>query len=220
MWYNKPMNKLESQLATLGYEYEEVAESIYLVSNFLSDEEISEVMGTVNSASEKDWETHYMNGVIGLAKRKYGREDLDNLIAEGLVEITEHWLDKNLGLPFKISGPLSERISKIVEFDSSLQFDGVGTIQRQYAGAFLKAHVDNHADPKIEYAVIMYINDDYTDGELFFSNLNFEIKPPAKSLIIFPSGELYLHGVKAPGDGPFRYVLPSFVRKNQDDRKA
>jgi hypothetical protein len=213
MWYNKDMNKLESQLSMLGYEYEEVAESVYLVSNFLSDEEISEVMNTVNNASEKDWETHYMNGVIGLAKRKYDREDIENLVAEGLIEITDHWVDKNLGLPFKISGPISERISKIVEFDSNLHFDGVGTIQRQYEGALLKEHVDNHADPNIEYAVIMYVTDDYTDGELFFSKLNFEIKPKAKSLIIFPSGELYLHGVKPPGAGPYRYVLPSFVRK-------
>ena len=88
----------------------------------------------------------------------------------------------------------------------------MGTIQRQYEGARLIEHVDNHADPNIKYAVIMYINEDYTDGELFFRKLDLTIKPPAKSLIIFPSGEEYLHGVKPPGTGPYRYVLPSFVR--------
>lgn len=210
------MNKLEAQLIDQGYDYEEVAKGVYLVQNFLTNDEINMVMEVINNATDDDWKTHYMQGVRDLAERKYGRTDLQNLIEEGLVEITNHWVDKNLSLPHNISGPLSEKIKKIVSFDSSLHFDGVGTIQRQYSGAILKEHVDNHADPSIEYAVIMYINDNYTNGELFFRNLGLQIVPPAKSMIIFPSGEDYLHGVNAPGDGPMRYVLPSFVRRKKD----
>jgi hypothetical protein len=207
------MDKISNQLQKIGYSYEEVAKSIFLVYDFLTKEEIDKIFKVINSSSETDWTTHYMNGVIGLAKRKYGREDIDNLVNEGLIEITHHWVDKNLLLESKISSPLSERVQKIFENDTEIRFDGVGTIQRQYEGAPLREHVDNHADPSIEYAVIIYLNDDYTNGELFFSNLNFEIKPPAGSAIIFPSGETYLHGVKPPGAGPYRYVLPSFVRR-------
>lgn len=209
------MNKLESQLAQLGYDYEEVARGVYLVSNFLLDSEVDDVMSVIDAASEKDWTTHYMQGVEDLAKRKYGRTDIDNLVSEGLIEITTHWIDKNLGLPHSISGPLSERIQKIISFDDEIAFDGVGTIQRQYEGEPLIEHVDNHSDPMIEYAVIMYINDDYNGGELFFGRLGLEIVPPAKSMIIFPSGEDYLHGVKPPTAGPQRYVLPSFVRRRK-----
>lgn len=207
------MNKLESRIIQLGYEYEEVARGVYLVHNFLSDKEVSSVLSLINSATEEDWQTHYMQGVKDLAKRKYDRTDIDNLVAEGKVEITTHWIDKNLGLPYDISGPISERVTKIIEFDEDIAFDGIGTIQRQYEGEPLVEHVDNHSDPMIEYAVIMYINDDYNGGELFFGRLGLEIVPPAKSLIIFPSGEDYLHGVKPPSAGPQRYVLPSFVRK-------
>lgn len=209
------MNKLESKLSELGYSYEEVARGVYLVPDFLTDKEVSDVMSIINSASEEDWKTHYMQGVQDLAERKYGRTDVDNLVAEGLIEITTHWIDKNLSLPYAVSEPISERIQQIISFDPEIAFDGVGTIQRQYEGEPLVEHVDNHSDPMIEYAVIMYINDDYNAGELFFGRLGLEIVPPAKSMIIFPSGEDYLHGVKPPAAGPQRYVLPSFVRRRK-----
>ena len=207
------MSKLKNHLASLGYRFEEVSDSIFLINDFLRDEEIEVIQREIDGASQEDWETHYMLGVIELAERKYGRTDIENLVEEGLVEITENWHDKNLGLKYEISEKISERVKEILAFDKTLSFDGIGTIQRQYEGVQLTEHVDNHADPGIEYAVIMYINDDYTDGELFFRNLDFSIKPKSKSLIIFPSGEKYLHGVKPPGAGPLRYVLPSFVRK-------
>lgn len=209
------MNKLEAQLIKQGYNYEEVARGVYLINNFVTDSEVSSVLKVISNATEEDWQTHYMQGVKDLAERKYGRTDVDNLVAEGKIEITTHWIDKNLSLPHHISGPISERIQEIVSFDPDIAFDGVGTIQRQYEGEPLIEHVDNHSDPMIEYAVIMYINDDYNDGELFFGKLGLEIVPPAKSMIIFPSGEDYLHGVKPPAAGPQRYVLPSFVRRRK-----
>jgi hypothetical protein len=207
------MKTLESRLKALEYAYEEVAKGVYLIPNFISDLDIEATMKTINGASEEDWKTHYLRGVKDLAERKYGRIDVDNLVREGLVEITTHWIDKNLSLPFEISESISKKIKEIMEFNPALEFDGIGTIQRQYSGAQLTEHVDNHADPYIDYAVIVYLNDDYTDGELFFSKLGLEIRPPKKSLLIFPSGEDYLHGVKPPGDGPLRYVLPGFVRR-------
>ena len=209
------MSNLKKSLNSLNYQYSEVAENIFLINNFLKKEEFVAISNVIDASSEEDWNTHYMNGVIGLAERKYGRTDIDNLVKEGLIEITDHWIDKNLSLPFEISDPISRRIKKIFEFTNSLNFDGVGTIQRQYSGAPLIEHVDNHSDPLIEYAVIIYVNDDYIDGELFFSKLNFSIKPKKYSMIIFPSGENYLHGVKPPGEGPLRYVLPSFVKRNE-----
>jgi hypothetical protein len=205
------MSEIEKSLSRLNYEYKEIAPEIFIVKNFLKDEEVEKILSKINSLSQVDWEDHYMRGIVDLARRKYKRTDIDNLVKEGLVEITNHWIDKNVGLDYEIADPISLRIKEIFYFNNSLFFEGVGTIQRQYEGAELTEHVDNHADPQIKYAVIMYINDDYTNGELFFSRLGLEIRPPKKSLVIFPSGENYLHGVRPPGAGPERYVLPSFV---------
>lgn len=208
------MNDLSKELQKLGYSFKKIEDSIFMVYDFLTDNQVEKLYSYILSASDKDWETHYMEGVVGLAERKYGRTDIENLVEEGLVEITHHWKDKNLGMPYELSEPLAIKIKEIFSFDKTLKFDGVGTIQRQYSESPLPAHVDNHADPTIEYAVVMYINDDYNGGELYFSNLDIELKPLAKSLMIFPSHEVYKHGVKSPSDGPIRYVMPSFVRKN------
>ena len=208
------MNKIESGIIEAGYEYLEVGPQIYMVYDFLTDEEINYVMEQIDSATQEDWEAHYMEGVKGLAERKFGRDDIDNLVEEGLIQITYHWVDKNLPmLQSEHRENMGKRIQEIIKNDKGVDFDGVGTIQRQYEGAELREHVDDHADPLIRYAVIMYINDDYNEGELFFGNLDLTIKPPAKSMLIFPSGEDYLHGVLPPGPGPHRYVLPSFVRE-------
>lgn len=206
------MFDLKESIKKIGYRYEDLGQDVILIYNFLLDTEINKILEKIDSLTQKDWENHYMQGVIGLAQRKYGRTDIENLVDEGLVEITHHWKDKNVGLDYEISEPITERIRKIFSESNELMFDGVGTIQRQYEGAELREHVDDHSDPLIKYAVIMYINDDYSEGELFFRNLDLKIVPPAKSLLIFPSGEKYLHGVMPPGPGPYRYVLPSFVR--------
>ena len=206
------MTSLKDSLDSLNYKYKEVAPELIVVYNFLKDSEIELVLNKIKKLSQSDWEEHYMTGVSDLAQRKYNRTDIENLVKEGLVEITTNWVDKNAGLEYDISGPITKRVEEIFSFSSDLLFDGVGTIQRQYDGEKLVEHVDNHADPSISHAVIMYINDDYSGGELFFSNLKIQMTPPAKSMVIFPSGEEYLHGVNAPGPGPERYVLPSFVR--------
>lgn len=208
------MSLVKNHIESLGYSCTEVADSIFLIPDFLNDKEIDLIYEQINSSSENDWTGHYMRGIIENAKKWYGRDDIDNLVKEGLVEITSHWVDKNLSLNGEISYPISERVREVLAFDETVNFDGIGTIQRQYEGAQLTEHVDNHTDPGIIYAIILYVNDNYTDGELFFSKLNFEIKPPKKSLLIFPSGEKYWHGVKPPGPGPHRYVLPSFARRS------
>lgn len=208
------MNKIEAGIIAAGYDYLEVGPQIYMVYDFLSDEEIDSVMSQINNATQEDWEAHYMEGIKGLAERKFGRTDIDNLVEEGLLQITYHWIDKNLPMEQNDHrSNIGKKIAEIIKYDEEVVFDGVGTIQRQYEGAELREHVDDHSDPLIRYAVIMYINDDYADGELFFGNLGLKLKPPPKAMLIFPSGEAYLHGVLPPGAGPHRYVLPSFVRE-------
>lgn len=202
---------LENKLYELGYDFEEVGPQIILIKNFFTDSQFEPLWDIINSATQDDWELDYWNSQIALAKKKFNRTDLKNLIEEGLVEYTNHWHDKAIHIDTEISDMLSKGVHSIFSFDPDLSVGPFDAIQRQYEESPLIEHVDNHADPSIVYAVIGYINDDYTQGELFFNRLNFRIKPPAKSILIFPSGEDYLHGVETPGPGPIRYALPSFV---------
>lgn len=202
----------KASIEALGWEVEEIDEQIYMIKDLASQQEVKEIIKLAEAASEEDWKTHYLNGIRDFAWQKFKRSDLDNLIAEGKLEITHKWIDKNLFLSNDpIRNSLDERVRKIVAIDKTLTFNGVGTIQRQYEGAELVVHVDNHTDPSLVWAVIIYINDDYTDGELIFPDRGLVIKPPSGSMLIFPTHDGYRHGVNPPGPGPKRYVLPSFV---------
>lgn len=203
---------LKKNLDNLGHSYKEVADSIFEVYDILSDEEASTIWKIIKTKTQADWESDYRESQIQLAQRKYGRTDIDNLIKEGVIEYTDNWSDKSVKITRTLCSNTNKKIVQIFSYDRSLYFGGLDHIQRQYPGSELREHVDNYADPTIRFATIVYVNDDYTNGELFFSKLNLSIKPRAKSLMIFPGDELYSHGVRPPGIGETRYVLPSFVR--------
>ena len=210
-------SKIKTRLEQLGHNFTQIEDSIFLVYNLFTEKEFEPLWEIVNNAKQKDWEEDYIQSQITLAKQKFGRSDLENLVNEGLVEITQHWLDKAIRIPPLIAVGLSKKIDEIFMFkDSGLQPKGLQTIQRQYENSELVEHNDNDADPTIAYAGVAYLNDDYSDGELYFSNLNIEIKPPARSFIIFPGGEKYRHGVRSPGPGRHRYALPTFVSHLQE----
>ena len=59
-------------------------------------------------------------------------------------------------------------------------------------------------------SVLLYLNDNYTGGEIYFPKLNFEIKPKPGTLIFFEGNEDTLHGVKEIQDGS-RINLISFL---------
>ena len=205
-------SKIKTRLEHLGHSFEQIEDSIFLVYELFTEKEFEPLWKIVNSAKQEDWEKDYIQSQIELAEQKFGRSDLDNLVEEGLVEITQHWLDKAIRIPPIIAFGLSKKIDEIFMFKgSNLSPMGLQTIQRQYENSRLIDHNDNDADPRIAYAGVAYLNDDYSDGELYFTNLNIELKPPARSFIIFPGGEKYRHGVNSPGPGPHRYALPTFV---------
>lgn len=205
------MQQILLSLFDLGIEYKEVGPKIILLEDFIEEDESNALWEIINNASQEDWEEDYRNSQILLAKVKHGREDLDNLIAEGLVQYSYFWADNAIAIPPQSAKKLNERINQIFMQLPGLYFTELHTIHRHYEGATLKEHVDSDGDPYVQYAVIGYLNDDYTEGELVFPNLGIEIRPPKNSVLIFPDGQLYKHGVKAPGSGPTRYSLPSFV---------
>jgi len=60
-----------------------------------------------------------------------------------------------------------------------------------------------------ECSSILYLNDDYEGGELYFEEFDMLIKPTANQLIFFPSGAEFRHEVKPVINGD-RYTLASF----------
>lgn len=206
---------LEKEFIDAGYETNVLHDQILFVKNFLTDDELNTILKIINITPEEDWSIEYQKNLARFCMEKFGREDVDNLVAEGKFEITQGWDDKNLNISHEmISSILQRRLGNLVSLsDDSLELAGFGTLQRMQAGVELKAHTDQHTDPSIKYAAILYINDDYKDGTLFFKNKeNSDLRPTPGTLLVFPGNEEYEHGVRHVGEGTIRYVTVGFIK--------
>jgi hypothetical protein len=200
------------------YNTEEPIKNIFIINNFLTDLELKLITEYIDTLSQNDWEKEYYESVKLFCLEKFGTDDVEELIKQKKFEITQNWNDKNVSLYTtesmkQVAGNLTLRMFELLTNYPEYVPKGPGAIQRQYTGVPLTAHFDQYTDQSISHAAIIYINDDYTDGELYFPNKDFKIKPKPKSLVIFPGTEEYMHGVYAPGEGPTRYVLPGFIGK-------
>jgi len=196
-----------SSFENSGFKATEIDTGIYLVEDFITEEERSYIYDVAESATEEDWCYGYMQGLKVQSMEKYGNEDY-TLFPD--IPFNEFWVDKTLTLPDEdLSDRLTKRMSAF--FDPSYSLRNFSNIQRQKPGVALPEHHDRGYDDRLHYASVTYINDNYLDGELYFPDRGLSLRPPAKSLIIFSSGEEYIHGVKPVGDGPTRYVITSFV---------
>lgn len=92
-------------------------------------------------------------------------------------------------------------------------------------GSFMHPHVDivgylQDKDTTIQdhlskwsghLSAVIYLNDNYDGGELYFKDHGVSIKPEAGDFITFPGNRHYQHGVKEVS-GAVRYTLSTWVR--------
>jgi hypothetical protein len=206
---------LEKEFVDSGYDTEVLYDQVLFVKDFLQDKELDTLLKIINTTPEADWSIEYQKNLARFCMEKFGRDDVDNLVAEGKFEITKGWDDKNLNITHEeISSTLQKRLGDLLRLaDPSLELAGFGTLQRMQEGVELKSHTDQHTDPSIKYAAILYINDDYEAGTLFFENKeNSDLRPKPGTLLVFPGNEDYEHGVRHVGKGPIRYVTVGFIK--------
>jgi hypothetical protein len=207
---------LKKEFDDAGYETEVFFDHVLFIKDFLKEKELDEILQIIEITPNEDWSVEYTRNLARFCMEKFGRIDVDNLVAEGKFEITQGWQDKNLNIAQKpISRVLQKRLGDLIALvDTNLELAGFGTFQRMQAGVELKAHTDQHTDPSIKYAAILYINDDYKDGSLFFKNKqDSDLRPAPGTLLLFPGNEEYEHGVRFVGEGPIRYVTVGFIKE-------
>lgn len=206
---------LKKEFDDAGYDTEVFHDGVLFIKDFLKDNELDTLLEIIKTTPNEDWSIEYTKNLARFCMEKFGRDDVDNLVAEGKFEITQGWEDKNLDITHEeISRTLQVRLGNLIKLsDPSLELAGFGTLQRMQPGVELKAHTDQHTDPSIKYAAILYINDDYKDGTLFFKNKeNSDLRPAPGTLLLFPGNEEYEHGVRFVGEGPIRYVTVGFIK--------
>jgi 2OG-Fe(II) oxygenase superfamily len=82
-------------------------------------------------------------------------------------------------------------------------------ISKYITGGYMGSHVDVREGTNPSFSAVMYLNDDYIGGDLFFGNQNIKIKPKAGSMIVFPSVPPFYHE-SLPIISGEKYISPFF----------
>ena len=124
---------------------------------------------------------------------------------------------KSFNLPTDFFGKISNKFQEAIEkiFEKSVK-PNTSHAQKWDVGGFASPHSDNSdfdGNPNAfeinKYVGILYLNNNYEGGELYFTEHDIRIKPPAYSFIAFPGGVENIHGVSEITEG-IRYTMVSF----------
>ena len=107
----------------------------------------------------------------------------------------------------------SKMYSKLLNIDETenprLPFGGyvIGRYNDKYGNGM---HTDCPYDD-LEHSYVIYYNDDYENGELYFPSYDLKIKPEAGSVVMFKSSDVENDHEAIPANG-YKYVTPHFWR--------
>jgi 2OG-Fe(II) oxygenase superfamily len=103
---------------------------------------------------------------------------------------------------YALEAPLYNDIFQLVQWP-------IGLSMRPHAD---RANPDGspHGMPYRHYAGILYLNDDYEGGELYFTALDIAIKPRRGMFVGFTGGFHHEHAVTRVESGSVRMTMPSF----------
>jgi hypothetical protein len=198
-----------------GLSAEELYPGIFVVEDFLTSDELIQIKAYIDNLSQEDWSKSYTESLFRFIEEQYGVKTMEEAQALGHeIRVDEGWVDKNAVFADPdMCGDINSRLAKLFSSFPELELHGVGSIQRQYEGVELSYHVDSESNPNVVFANVLYVNDDFVDGELHFPRIDLKYKPKKGALIVFPSSDDYFHGVLPVGAGPTRYALPAFVNR-------
>jgi hypothetical protein len=183
---------------------------IFLVENFISQADRVSLLDFATTSSEDDWSIRYK-------KDRYTEASLNNPEKSKGFDLevesrNKFWDDKILEIPEIYKDCTNDLWNKLnLFFKGKYKLPEITTIQRQYSGSDLSVHNDNGYKKNLQRAIVIYLNDDYSGGELFFPDHKLNFKPDAGSMITFPGTDEYMHGVTEVKDGPTRYVISVFA---------
>jgi len=83
-------------------------------------------------------------------------------------------------------------------------------VLKYQTGQEYKMHADAGGGNNRVLSLVWYVNDDYVGGELEFPYFNYKLKPPANSMIFFPSNYIYAH-IAHPVQENTKYAVVSWI---------
>lgn len=154
-----------------------------VIKNFISPEDAQVLLNEINNPSEVNPYPEYYKTRYGGTAYPYNRVVLDIQKKYSLLSNDVH---QNLN---------PEETKKIKTFKS------FGSVWAQ--GSSASPHNDDQSPEEfIEYSTVIYLDGDFTGGDLYFPGLEFTYKPEQYDGIFFISdGDLWRHGISTIESG-------------------
>ena len=155
---------------------------INIIDNFISEEDAQTLIKEQVSPSEINNYPEYYKERFGGTAFPYNKTVMDILIKYG------HKSNK-------VHMDLNGFVNPIYVFKA---FGSMWT-QGQKGGLHIDAQ---DPEPFIEWSTIIYLNDEFTGGRIYFPNQDFVYRPKKYSAVFFPSaGSEYIHGITTVNSG-------------------
>lgn len=169
--------------------------SITIIENFLSDEYFNHYL---NISNENDgWGT---------------RSSLDVWMGRVVYQSVIN--------NFSYLSKVEKTIKTQYNINTDIYPDYLGLVKWE-CGDLQHPHADGELENELQhpyywrdFGCVLYLNDNYEGGEIYFPNQNVQLKPKPNTLVFFPGTLEYLHGVYPITNG-IRYTLTSFWTYNK-----
>lgn len=182
---------------------------VIMIKDIIDQEEADFLLDIAKNASEEEWDAY---------RKSLGEDEALVNAAYGDWKKQMLWLELNPNL-FEKAKDLVESINKRCiylindHYQTNYTLDNLYNIYKFRDGDFMKEHHDSGLSQDIKLGIVIYLNDDFDGGELYYPKAGLEIKPIARSLVVHPAGMIYRHGVKEVKNGE-RFSLAGFARIN------
>lgn len=185
--------------------------ALHVIPNFLTVDEVAKHQDALVSA---DFWTHSteLDGIVSLTRYNPVFSELEDF-SEGVVERICGQMEEAYGFPLIVGNAPSFRKS-LPGSEQSLHIDHGKLVDGKEIIDY--STNDGNSWPRClnEYASVVYWNDDYSGGEIYFENPRISIRPESGMLIFFPCSASYAHGVSRVHHGE-RIVSTHFWGKSQ-----
>jgi hypothetical protein len=183
-----------------------IDKNILVYENFITDDEQNILLKYAKEAEESQW-----------AKVKYKNEELLKKSPDKYkkyLKYVEDWDKTTLYIDsnnHNIVENIKNRSQKIIGSDLLIT-DDIYRIKRLTNQRSISPHFDDSLNFSLVLGIVIYLNNDFDGGEIYYPNQNISYKPISKSMIIHPATEEYTHGVNEVV-GNTRYSLAFFATR-------
>lgn len=198
-----PLNKLTN--FENHPDLQKVEENIWVIPNFISEEDRKVYINYVNSLPEEEWWKQNRNWWVGKYISIENSEEIKSLSQKLQDKVKEYLPDEVYLGAFGSIHRLTEGQGMFIHTDNPTEERELLDENNEQIG-----QTSGHNNYCI-LAMVLYLND-FNGAELYFPRLNnFEYKANAGDLVLFPgTGREYDHGVRPLLSGPNRYITTGF----------